>query len=368
MSTSITTLNTTDSGSTSLSTINTNFTNLNSGKAEVTGQVFTGAISATNLSGTNTGDQINITGNAATATTVTTNANLTGPITSVGNATSITNASIDLTTKVTGILPITNGGTGSATQNFVDLTTLQTIAGQKILSAPLAVQLTSGFSTTVATLTNTAGTTNQFVTTATPEASITAGIGSLATDVNNGIQYIKRANTLGNTGWSRTNGLVYSQTNTVTVANTVTATTLIGAGVGSNTLQANFLKVGDIIRLRAQGVFSRASGTLTLAFRYGATTLMTTPAFTVGNGANNVWVAEGEMTIRSVGAAGTIMGQGGVTFPVFSGAATGSTEMPNLANVTIDTTTANAITCFATWSVAAAGNTISATNINIEVI
>lgn len=37
-------------------------------------------------SGTNTGDQTNITGNAAT---VTTNANLTGPITSVGNATAI---------------------------------------------------------------------------------------------------------------------------------------------------------------------------------------------------------------------------------------------------------------------------------------
>lgn len=41
-----------------------------------------------NTSGTNTGDQVNIPGNAAT---VTTNANLTGPITSVGNATAITN-------------------------------------------------------------------------------------------------------------------------------------------------------------------------------------------------------------------------------------------------------------------------------------
>lgn len=39
-----------------------------------------------NLSGTNTGDQTNISGNAAT---VTTNANLTGPITSSGNATAI---------------------------------------------------------------------------------------------------------------------------------------------------------------------------------------------------------------------------------------------------------------------------------------
>ena len=39
-----------------------------------------------NLSGTNTGDQTNISGNAAT---VTTNANLTGPVTSVGNATTL---------------------------------------------------------------------------------------------------------------------------------------------------------------------------------------------------------------------------------------------------------------------------------------
>ena len=41
--------------------------------------------------GTNTGDQTNITGNAAT---VTTNANLTGDVTSVGNATTLTNAPV----------------------------------------------------------------------------------------------------------------------------------------------------------------------------------------------------------------------------------------------------------------------------------
>jgi hypothetical protein len=60
----------------------------------------------------------NTTGNAAT---VTTNANLTGDVSSVGNATTIgaskvTNAmlagSIDLTTKVIGIMPVANGGTG----------------------------------------------------------------------------------------------------------------------------------------------------------------------------------------------------------------------------------------------------------------
>ncbi len=46
---------------------------------------------------------------------------------------------INLTSEVSGILPVANGGTGSATQNFVDLTTDQTIAGIKALSSDILV-------------------------------------------------------------------------------------------------------------------------------------------------------------------------------------------------------------------------------------
>ena len=46
---------------------------------------------------------------------------------------------VDLTTEVTGILPIANGGTGSATQNFVDLTTGQTVAGEKNFTDALTI-------------------------------------------------------------------------------------------------------------------------------------------------------------------------------------------------------------------------------------
>jgi hypothetical protein len=38
---------------------------------------------------------------------------------------------LPLTTGVTGTLPVGNGGTGSATQNFVDLTTTQSVGGTK---------------------------------------------------------------------------------------------------------------------------------------------------------------------------------------------------------------------------------------------
>lgn len=78
-----------------------------------------GTVSGSNLSGTNTGDQTNITGNAAT---VTTNANLTGPITSAGNATSIasqtgTGSKFVMDTSPTLVTPkaTTTIGVGNAT-------------------------------------------------------------------------------------------------------------------------------------------------------------------------------------------------------------------------------------------------------------
>lgn len=87
-------------------------------KSTVTGSSLTSVGTLANLTVTNP-IAGSITGNAGT---VTTNANLTGPVTSVGNATSIadgaiTNAKVTdvAATKITGTLPVANGGTGAAT-------------------------------------------------------------------------------------------------------------------------------------------------------------------------------------------------------------------------------------------------------------
>lgn len=51
-------------------------------------------------------------------------------------------------------------------------------------------------------LTNTVGGQRHFVSVATPEASITASIGDVCTDVVGGVQYLKKTGTSTNTGWS----------------------------------------------------------------------------------------------------------------------------------------------------------------------
>ena len=74
------------------------------------------------------------------------------------NGVNVLLAQVGLTTDVTGILPIASGGTGSSTQNFVDLTTDQNIAGIKTFSSPLVISnTTASTSTTTGALRISAG-------------------------------------------------------------------------------------------------------------------------------------------------------------------------------------------------------------------
>jgi hypothetical protein len=93
-------------------------------------------------SGSNTGDQTNITGNAAT---VTTNANLTGPVTSVGNATAIAAMS---SSAFFGIINDETGGSGlvvgNASPTFSTQITVPKVLGGTGTTQSLTFQTTSG--------------------------------------------------------------------------------------------------------------------------------------------------------------------------------------------------------------------------------
>ena len=100
----------------------------------LSGGTISGTISASNLSGTNTGDQTNISGNAAT---VTTNANLTGVVTSVGNVTSIANGSITnamLATPGSYVVNLFTLSPTDITNKFVTLTSAPDTASDTILT------------------------------------------------------------------------------------------------------------------------------------------------------------------------------------------------------------------------------------------
>lgn len=72
----------------------------------------------------------NVTGTATFNTGLTGIAKLTAGVLSAGT--------VDLTANVTDVLPIANGGTGSSSKNFVDLTTTQTVAGAKTFSGAVS--------------------------------------------------------------------------------------------------------------------------------------------------------------------------------------------------------------------------------------
>jgi hypothetical protein len=242
------------------------------------------------VSGTNTGDQ-----------TIT----LTGDVTGTGTGSfattigtgKVTNAmlagSIDLTTKVTGALPIANGGTGSSTQNFVDLTTTQTVAGAKTFSGNTSVGGTLGV-TGATTLSSTFGVTGN-----TTIGGTTTLNGNTSVSGTNTLTVGTGATTLG--GTLGVTGNIAVNTNKFTIdastGNTVIAGTLKVAGGSPG--------VGKVLTSDAAGLATWSSNPNTSIYTVSALatyTVTTTDKYVIYSNAAAGTITLPDATSSGVGA------------------------------------------------------------------
>lgn len=147
---------------------------------------------------------------------------------------------------------------------------------------------------------------------------------------------------------------LFTQTADQTVTNTVTETSILGTGVGSKTLSANYLIAGKTIRIRIGGIYSTpalATPSVTIKVKYGSTILATVTTSSLLSGATNLeFDGEVMITCRTTGATGTIMCHGDIEYA--TGVA-GTIAVDPLNNggtaTTIDTTTSTALDVTATW-------------------
>jgi hypothetical protein len=202
-----------------------------------------GTISATGLTTSNLSSSAGITNTqlANSATTLgSTTMTLGGTVTSITGLTSITSTNFNGTlsgtaTNVSGIVAIANGGTGSSTQNFVDLSTTQTIAGAKTLSGITTISnATESTSPSSGALivsggAGIAGAVYAGSIQNTPVGSTTASTGSFTTLAASG------ATTLSSTS-AHGGAATFSSTLNVTGATTLAALTTTGAATFSNTV------------------------------------------------------------------------------------------------------------------------------------
>jgi hypothetical protein len=160
------------------------------------------------------------------------------------------------------------------------------------------------------------------------------------------------------------NTCLFTQTANKNVSATTTETSLIGTGVGTLTLPANFWVVGKALRIKIRGFFSRTNGNVTFRFKLGAVTIVASATASSGVGANDCFEVTVDCTCRTTGATGAFFAQGNY-FNFNNG---NNLQMVSVATVASDTTVSSAVDTTIEFSVSNAGNTFTSTNTTLEVL
>lgn len=171
-------------------------------------------------------------------------------------------------------------------------------------------------------------------------------------------------------------GTVFAQTADVTVANTAAATTLMGAGRGLDLdgtgFPANFFALaGKTVRLRAWGYLSSTANAtmkffVTILTGGGTGITLETDDIDVASRTEQAWSVEADITYRA-GATPKACGQGRA-FTHKDAVTADIAEMVELTETTVDPTAVNFMDLKADWNSANVLNTITCTNLTVEVL
>lgn len=170
----------------------------------------------------------------------------------------------------------------------------------------------------------------------------------------------------GASGGSGGAGTIYSQTTRATVANTVTETSLLGAGTGSRVLPANSMTVGQVYTFKVRGFYSTILlPNFDFKIKANSTTLFDTglvPSFTAASSVS--FELQGNITVITTGSSGTVS----VDFLEISEAGGQPLVYGNTSTtvVTVDTTIAQTLDCTFSWDTAAPQNTITSSEAFIQ--
>lgn len=162
----------------------------------------------------------------------------------------------------------------------------------------------------------------------------------------------------------------FNMRSTKTITGVATAQSLANdtGATGSRTMRPKFLKAGTVLRFYLSGIYTTdaSSGTAVLTLKLGSTTISTTGAFGLDSNVNSgIWRIFGQLTCRSDGATGTVVGQTGWEHDAENALEVWHHQnMIAVTPVTIDTTKELAVDVL--WTASDAGTSITCTGFSLE--
>ena len=166
--------------------------------------------------------------------------------------------------------------------------------------------------------------------------------------------------------------LLFVQTASVTVTNTTDNISIVGTGVGSKSIPASTLKVGDIVRFSVRGFYATNAGGEEITFRVyiDGSTLVEEHTVTLGSTGDADWAfgMEIELTVRTAGPSGKMLKTGKIYRTLRTTYAEEVYYIDSTTEVDVDTTDILIPDAAVAWTAAKLTNVVKCIYGKIEIL